>query len=273
MDETIKGYLTQVESEFGHEMYYKDIKLKHNHWIKNVNLKNDRDILNKLFYNLRFFSKLEIKGVLCEEIKRLKSLHNNLEQAAILPLSPVDGRYSGSNELISLIKEIDVEEQMNRGRLLPFRDSILNDLKYTKDIETLIFVDDIAGTGGTLEKFVKCHSKSLEGKKVIFIFLTATRAALDKFSAIQEKYKEIDFEFIHYHELKKVSSINILSKEEYKRLFDIEEDLWGKGNNNILGFKQSELLVLFSHNIPNNTISNFWHPSEEKWKRLFTRIT
>ncbi|MEH6924352.1 hypothetical protein V7X02_15230, partial [Bacillus altitudinis] len=67
MDETIKGYLTQVESEFGHEMYYKDIKLKHNHWIKNVNLKNDRDILNKLFYNLRFFSKLEIKGVLCEE--------------------------------------------------------------------------------------------------------------------------------------------------------------------------------------------------------------
>ncbi|MFJ5750936.1 hypothetical protein ACIP97_20495 [Peribacillus frigoritolerans] len=273
MDETIKGYLTQVESSFGNEMYYKDIKLRHSTWMKNVTLKNDRDILNKLFYNLRFFSKLEIKCILHTEIKKLKSLHNNLEQAAILPLSPVDGRYSGSNELISLIKEIDVEEQFNGGRLLPFRDSILNDPKYTEDIETLIFVDDIAGTGGTLEKFVKYHSKSLEGKKAIFIFLTVTRAALDKFATIQEKYKEIDFEFIHYHELKKVSSINILSDDEYKRLIDIEEDLWGKGNNNILGFRQSELLVLFSHNIPNNTVSNLWHPSEEKWKRLFTRIT
>lgn len=275
MDKILEEYLESLKSNFSDEAYYKNINESHEKWLNNVESESDKLILNKLFLNLIFFSKKEIKERLHEEIIKLEKKHYNLNQTVMLPLSPVDGRYSGSNELIGLLKEFDREEQiMFDRRILPLKLSILNDLNYADEADTLIFLDDIVGTGGTLETFIAFHYNRLKNKKIIFLFLTVTKEAIKKFGEIQVKYNDIKFEFIYCRLLEKVSENDILTSKEYERLVEIEENLWGKGNNNILGFKKSELLILFSHNIPNNTLSNFWYPkNDNKWYKLFKRIT
>lgn len=276
LDTRIVDLISRVKTEYADEMYFKDIDSKYGKWINNLISKEEKDILNNLFYHLRFFSKVEMKNILGIEIRKLKENYEGLNSAVLVPLTPIDGRYNGSNELLSLVKEIDREEQFKGSRLLPYRDSIINDIKYAEDYKTLIFIDDISGTGGTVRKFIKFHYESMKNKKVIFLFLTVTQQAINEFINLKREYNEAEIEFLYCLELEKISAINILSTDEYNLLFSIEERLWGKKNKNILGFKQSELLALYSHNIPNNTVSSFWYYSEEKpekWNRLFTRIT
>ena len=276
LDTKIVDLISRIKTEYTDEIYFKDIDSKYEKWINNVVSEGEKDILNNLFCNLRFFSKVEMKSMLEIEIRKLKEKYKDLTGAVLVPLTPIDGRYNGSNELLSLVKEIDREEQFNGSRLLPFRDSIINDIKYAEDYKTLIFIDDISGTGGTVRKFINFHYEAMKNKKIIFLFLTVTQQAISEFKSLEREYNEADIEFIYCLELKKLSAINILSTEEYKRLYGIEERLWGKNNKNILGFEKSELLVHYSHNIPNNTVSSFWYYSEkepEKWNRLFARIT
>ncbi|WP_430493555.1 phosphoribosyltransferase-like protein, partial [Paenibacillus ottowii] len=72
---------------------------------------------------------------------------------------------------------------------------------------------------------------------------------------------------------------HIFLNDSHRRLInDFEETIWGKGNQNIMGFRDSQLLVGFSHNIPNNTISSFWYHADfsgkrEEWNCLFKRYT
>ncbi|WP_042346796.1 phosphoribosyltransferase-like protein [Bacillus massiliigorillae] len=276
MDGKMVEYLQKVKADYDDELYFKDIDSKYREWIQNVTSGTDKKILNELFYNLRFFSKKEIKSLLKEKMIVFKKDNNNFNTTALLPLTPIDGRYSGSNEMISLVKELDMEEQVKGTRLLPYRDSIINDIKYADDSNTLIFIDDISGTGGTVRKFVNYHHKKMQGKKIVFLFLAVTEQAIDEFNSLSKCYTEIEIEFVYCFELKKLSAIEILSKEEFDQLYSMEEGLWGENNRNILGYEQSELLVLFSHNIPNNTVSSFWYYSDkdpDKWKRLFVRIT
>ena len=59
-------------------------------------------------------------------------------------------------------------------------------------------------------------------------------------------------------------------------MYGFEEGLWGKNSRNILGY--NELLIGFSHNTPNNTISSFWITEDilknkYKWSPLFDRMT
>ncbi|QBP40156.1 phosphoribosyltransferase-like protein [Paenisporosarcina antarctica] len=276
MDNIAVEFITRVQKTYSDERYFKEIDSKYRSWIENVRASDDKKILNNLLCNIRFFSKTEIKSILEGEISKLKESYDGLNDVVILPLNPINGRYNGSNELVSLIKEIDIEAQFNGTRLLPYRDSIINDLQYAKAYNTLIFVDDISGTGGTARKFINSHYAELKGKKVIFLFLSVTEQAIKEFNTLTVEYNEAHIEFIYYIKLEKLSAINILSTAQYARLSNIEEGLWGKNHNNILGYKNSELLVLFSHNIPNNTVSCLWYFSEvnpKKWNRLFTRIT
>lgn len=273
MADSMEVHIEKLEKEFGNELYYKNISERYKNWNGNVHTVEDKAILDKLFTNLKFYSKLEIKDILSKKIKDLKAEYQDLERSSILPLTPIDGRYSGSNELIGLIKEIDVEYQHMGSRLLPYKNSILTDLNYTDGIDVLIFIDDISGTGNTLSKFIEHHQKLLEQKKVIFFFLAVTSVALERISCLKIEYPHLEIEVLYEHELKKVSELNILSSDEFHSLLKLESSLWKKDNNNIMGYAKSELLVLFSHNIPNNTLSNLWIPENKKWKRLFTRIT
>lgn len=276
MEAKMKKHLDRVSTEYGDELYFKNFNDRYIKWVNNVEEGSDKIILSELFYNLKFFSKVEIKEILKAKVKALSEENEEFSNTAFLPLTPVDGRHSGSNDMIALIKEIDREEQFQGTRILPYRTSILTDINYAESFDTFLFIDDISGTGGTVEKFVAKNFELMKDKKIIILFLVATEQAIKTFSLLKGRYTSIRFEFDFCYKIDKLSAQKVLSSEQYSRLFTIEENLWGKGNNNILGYRGSELLVLFSHNIPNNTVSSFWYYSDknpEKWRRLFVRIT
>ena len=98
--------------------------------------------------------------------------------------------------------------------------------------------------------------------------------------------KEKDFNIkINYYKLrrKSIDDDNVISEGEKMSVIRIEESLWGKGSDKILGYKDSQLLLTFFHNTPNNTISSFWFSNrfckqgyantygEKRWNELFER--
>ncbi|MCY8343499.1 hypothetical protein [Bacillus haynesii] len=276
MKDRITKYLDEVNEKYVDELYFKDFNNKFNRWIENVNDESDKKILCELLMNLKFFSRVEIKSELRKKIFELKSSNDDFKETIFIPLTPAQGRYSGANEIIQHIKEIDREEKIKESELLPYGDSIRTDIVHTIDISNLIIVDDISCTGGTVKKFINANSNLLEGKKVIIMLLVVTDEALEFFDTLKKQYSNIQFEFTFCEKLDKLSSLKLLSSDQYNRLISIEENLWGGKKEFVLGFKRSELLVLFSHNIPNNTVSSFWFTSQHnpnKWVHLFKRIT
>lgn len=272
----IDKHLENLKIKHINELYFKDIETRYYDWIKNVDDKIAVNTLNKLFYNIKFYSKIELKKVLKEKIEIIGEENGGLNNVAIIPLAPKEGRFSGANELISLIKEIDREEQYNDKEFLPSKNTILNDLKYIRSNQIVVIVDDISGSGGTLSKYIKNNIEVLVNNKIIFLFIGVTKQAKESFREIQNEYSTLNLNLTYEEEFEKVSSIGFLTEDEYSQLKNIEESLWKTKNNRfVLGYNQSELLIVFSHNIPNNTVSNLWHKSEENppWNNLFKRFS
>lgn len=275
MTKKIKEYLTKVKLNYNDEKYFENIELKYSNWLENVNSEFDKEILNKIFYNLEFYSKKDMKKML-EKIINSIGKEYDLENVTFMPIKSRNGRYNSSYDMLYLIKEIEREKQIEGDSLLPYENSIVTDLSSAKKFETIVFIDDISGTGGTIKKFIEDNYRELEGKYVVFLLLTVSEKAIDVFENLSSKNEK--YNFIYCVKQDTLSKKKILSEEEYNRLYSIEKHFWTGITRNILGFEQSELLTLFSHNIPNNTLSSFWFDSEifkkdSQWNRLFARIT
>lgn len=267
-------YIRALKKNYSNELYFKNIDLKYEKWLENVSLETEKRVLEKLFFNLKFYSKIELKEILKKKLEEIMSKYDGLKDAAIIPLTPTEGRYSGANELIGLIKEIDREENLNGNTFIPYKDTILNDIIYSKSMNTLILVDDISGTGGTVKKFIQENRDYLNGKNIVLLFVGVTTVALSKIEADLQCEAFETTEIYYGEEFEKLSTNKVLTQTEYELLHKIESNLWNK-NTFILGYMQSELLIVFSHNTPNNTISSVWFESEYNpcWNSLFKRIT
>ncbi|MFA1642920.1 hypothetical protein AB5N96_08645 [Chryseomicrobium imtechense] len=271
---SIDEHIKELKKKYNDEFYFKEIDIRYGNWIKNAKTKQEKIILEKIFMNLKFYSKKEMKDLLEEQLVSIKKDYNGLKESVILPLIPNNGRYCGANELISLIRIINFEKKMELEEdFLPYEDTLNTDLRYAEEFESIIIVDDVVGTAGTVEKYLENNDKYFEGKELIFLFILVTDRALIKIEELKKKYSDIKFDIRYCHKVSKISEINVLSEMEYQRLVKIEKRLWGTNSRFILGYEMSELLVLFSHNIPNNTVSNFWYKGQIPWESLFKRFS
>lgn len=173
------------------------------------------------------------------------------------------------NSSSTILEEFKILNEINNSFCL--RIEKINDFK----IENIVFFDDIIGSGETLKKFLTTYKESLKDSNLYifcFIILDETLKLLKSFINTNNLKCEIIADKIQ----KKAFSQNYIFFENIDRNKKIalkrEEKLWEKSQNkdNLLGYKQSEALVSFSRNTPNNTISSFWIEKEE-WKGLFPR--
>jgi hypothetical protein len=134
------------------------------------------------------------------------------------------------------------------------------DIENFDNIQNVIFIDDIIGSGKTVETFFKKNKKKLL-KVNCFIFcielLEEGKSHLEKF------FEENDFkcEMICHNLHKKAFSEDHIFRENFKEsemlLRDFESGLWRKNSKNILGYENSQAIVSFFRNTPNNTLSSF----------------
>lgn len=175
----MKDTLTQWASSYEHELYFKGFLERYSKWIENVESDFEKQILNKILLRMKFYSKPEIKSYLNSKLGGYKIKCSNFENTNILPMFSTNRRYNGSYDVLGQLIELDKELSMHGNHLLPYRDTVIMDVRdVTQDIDTLIIVDDICGTGGTLKNFIRDNKLKMKGKKVIIIFLVVTEEAI-----------------------------------------------------------------------------------------------
>lgn len=135
-------------------------------------------------------------------------------------------------------------------------------------LKTIIFVDDFCGTGDTfIESILKEeHSDAFQDKKIVYAVLHC----LDKGKAvIVEKAKDLQLN---------VDVISLYTEDKTYDDFMLEEiknnseDL-GIDKRYALGYKDSQALVAFSENTPNNTFGYIWYepPQNNSYSPIFPR--
>ena len=160
-------------------------------------------------------------------------------------------------------------------------------LKYKRRSKTIpkfsifIYLDDFLGSGNQFLKFYSNfiypqvrHEVNVESECVLSIFFTKRSSdfILHKFSNIQ-LYGEIaikafDTEGSIFGYRKKMLPIRELAFEYGQYLF-----VTGKGKkrkSHPLGYKNSQSLIVFPYNVPNNTLPIIWS-TKKKWYPLYRR--
>lgn len=141
------------------------------------------------------------------------------------------------------------------------------------EIENLIFFDDIIGTGETVKKFFEKNKEKLSKVKNYIFCIEVMSEALDMLNNFFNT-DGFDCEIIYHNVSMKafdegiVFTTNREKKELALRVF--EESLWSKGSQNIMGYNNSQAIISFFRNTPNNTISSFWC-NRKHWNGLFPR--
>lgn len=272
IDEIIENFIKKNGNE---SRYTKDIKNKLLKWINNTDNIDIKNILLELFSEFKLFNKLEIKQIMEEQlIKCLEEV--NIDYTNICHFPSLDGRFNSSNEMIPLIREIDREGRLN----IPlYSDSIVTGIeKISDDIEYVIFFDDISGTGGTIIKFLNKNLKFLSKRKIYINLIAITKEAelkIDEF----KKNNILDVKINYKYKFDKVfKELDRFDDTHECKLYEFEKSIWGNRETFVLGYNNSQILVGFEHNIPNNTISSFWVTDcilehREKWNALFERYT
>jgi hypothetical protein len=146
----------------------------------------------------------------------------------------------------------------------------IDDFNY---INNIIFLDDIIGSGKTVKGFFeKNKDKLLKVQSYIFCveILEDGRNTLESF------FKDNNFKCIiipHNTHVRAFSENHIFCEncqENELLMKEFEKKLWNKYDRFILGFENSQAVVSFFRNTPNNTISSFWYKND-KWQGLFPR--
>ena len=155
-----------------------------------------------------------------------------------------------------------------------------------ENVERVVFVDDFCGTGGQAVNFGRkvvplLRNVAKRGNimlEVWYLTLLGTDAGLKRIRK-QDIFdrigcvSELDSSYRVFGEDSQVyaGSPPALNKEEGKAIVTY----YGKKLNGRypLGFKESQLMVGFHHNIPNNTLPIFSHGrAQPLWRPLFPRI-
>lgn len=173
-------------------------------------------------------------------------------------------------------------------------DALLSEFKYVNEIANnssyqienlsidaiekqnfIIFFDDIIGSGQTFIDFV---NRNIEKMKVIECYLICIVIMEDALGHLNKYIEEnkLKIRILYKMKQRKAFDENYLFGDDYKLKLDVirelESQIWGNPKNiNILGRNNTQSLVAFFRNTPNNTISSIWY-DRETWRGLFRRI-
>ena len=136
------------------------------------------------------------------------------------------------------------------------------------NIENIIIVDDCCGTGGSLKKFLANMNLDFRGKTIYYIVIHAMQLGKENLDIIAKKFNT-KIELVAMNIREKAFSIEALGDYknticEFSRSKGLNEKYW-------LGIDESEALLAFYNNTPNNTIGLFWE-SNGDYQAIFPRF-
>jgi hypoxanthine phosphoribosyltransferase len=212
-------------------------------------ISSEKDVtrMNSSYFYLQKF--LEINGLSNDQAINLSCLYL---EASNKQLSKKVSYYEEKREALTQ-QEKEIQRTYNK-------------LKY---METIVFIDDFSGTGRTIRSFLKTAAEMVKNKQVIVFVIHITEKAKQ---TINQAFTQFGYTnaFLKYE--KHSNGYFEKNKElvdERVKLMRFEKEILK--SKHPLGFEESEALVTFYRNCPNNTISSYWWDENSEWQALFQR--
>ncbi|MEG2012869.1 MAG: hypothetical protein RR063_06650 [Anaerovoracaceae bacterium] len=138
-------------------------------------------------------------------------------------------------------------------------------------VENIVFIDDFSGTGKSFIKELQKCEKRYCGKNIYFITICIMEDAIQKIKNYSHE-KNLSICPIYYYMQKKTFTRNLFENniDAKKMLHDLTMYLKIPERESPLGFDESESLVAFHNNTPNNTLPVIRYDTEE-YTSLFPR--
>lgn len=133
----------------------------------------------------------------------------------------------------------------------------------------LVYIDDCIGTGGTFCEYMEKHAEQLKGKTVVLVVLEAMRVGIE---ILQEKAKELGINLlIRCKQVSDKAFREDLGNLKKCEAFGQYSKQMGIEKNDIYGYEDSESLMAFYTNSPNNTLGIFIKDVGKKYFSIFPR--
>lgn len=256
-------------SRWGEDSKTKDFCFKLNEFIAQLEDQNEiKDILIELVKNYNYYSREKINIIFHDFYIQIEKKFSENTASTIYSIIEDKQKINSSS---SLLEEFRLLNSISSDYGYFLDDLSLEDLD---NIENIIFFDDIIGSGKTIKTFFEDNKLKLQKVKCYIYCIEILNPAIIYLNSFFEK-NNIECDIVAYNIQDKVFENSLIfgsdakKKEEALRIFE-ETVLWKKGNPNVLGFDNSQAIVSFFRNTPNNTISSFWC-SKNEWKALFPR--
>lgn len=137
-------------------------------------------------------------------------------------------------------------------------------------VESIVFIDDCAGTGGTFVDFLESNIELLKDKKIVYVIIHIMENAYNRIIKVAEE-KDLKISIVYYRRTPKAFELSD-SLSKLKTTFWEESEKVGIKKKLIMGFEDSQSLIAFYNNTPNNTVGIFGE-SGRNFKPLFPRRT
>lgn len=280
---------------------------KINPWLENFEEKDREDLLF-LLTQFIFLSKFQISNMLIS-IYRDFIKYSIVEEFRLKNSNTLDYKLITDNLNSKLLKTrfvpIGNPSESSSNLMYEFRtinglsknlfieQSTINSL--TDDLENFIFIDDICGSGTQVKLYTKKVIENIKCKypsaKIHYYTLVASEMGIDSvlrlnwFTSIDtvmkldDSYKCFSPESRFFKNNNGIIDIANLKRICEKHGFKLIESILLKGGqagshaiHHQLGFNDSQLLIGFDHNTPDNTLPIFWYNEDIiSWSAIFPR--
>ena len=259
-------------------------------WLDQFEYKSEQRLMFKLIENVRFYKEVESR-------ERIQALQENVDQyfaqRGVSLSRPADRRTRRGDILLSSFGSIgksgSVYARMYSQENNIYADNVVNiddiqgAVQKNKQIKAIIFVDDIIASGKSaidhLKYFNTKYGTTIKETDItVFIFaicglqsgIDALENFIKKEVPFKTEVKAIDLLSESDQCLSLQSKIFSSTKERDQAKYIAEQ--YGKklDRQRPLGYNNSQLIVVFPDNCPNNTLPILWKRSK-RWRPLFER--
>lgn len=229
-----------------------------------------QDVVLELLELFEYYSQSKTNQCLMELHPKLQELESfDDDQAIYTPLVSQKGIANSSDDYLYTYKQIHGISKYKVVRdLNVFSKRTPEKLSAIKNI---VIVDDFCGSGSSLREFLEGNIELLRGKHIYYLVTYIMEASLPEITKIANDF-ELEIDVLYINMGKKA-----LDNEKFSDNADaLRLDIKKKSKKlNIhryyrLGKYDSESLVAFHNDTPNNTIGLFWYDSV-KYFSIFPR--
>lgn len=257
----------QKDNYIGKDIFYGRIE----EWLEICSNDIERKYLLELLEEYLYFPQDRFNKEIEQLIERLKDEGIDIGKALFVTFPSKKGVASGGDN-ISVALTIATMGIVNKENIITDVERATEDLlKRIPKYKYIVFMDDVIGSGRTLNNNVKTFVDRFSFDKGVVFYITylcgREKKIHKKIKQFSKWYKNEFREIVLFPMKKCLYESEKKDKEQrIKNVCNIERKIEkyaieDRDKTFFMGFEKNQLLVSFYYNTPNNTLSLFWRPT------------